>query len=161
MDRVNGVRAELGDLEVLIHPVLLVHEVASGVGGKAAPITNTDKVSCEAVQLELSLTLVVGMDPGLTQMDDISLEEGGVDLDVLHVWTKPGDVEGCNPNLASHKLVPLSRILVDGSKNCNIKYLMRLKNMRYNLKYKYLMKFQSMRYYLNCIKQVFHSLERP
>ena len=90
---VNRIRAELGDLAVLVHPVLLVDEGTSGVGGKAAPITNADKVSCEAVQLELSLTLLVGMDPGLTQMDDISLEEGGVDLDVLHVWTKHGDVE--------------------------------------------------------------------
>ena len=87
MDRVNSVGAELGDLEVLIHPVLLVHEVASGVGGKAAPITNTDKVSCEAVQLELSMTLLVGMDPGLTQMDDISFKESWVDPQVLHVWT--------------------------------------------------------------------------
>ena len=158
---INGIRAELGDLPVLVHPVLLVHECPFGVGGKATSITNTDKVNREAVQLELSLTLLVGMDPGLTQMDDISLEEGGVDLDVLHVWTQPGNVERCNPDLADHKLVPLSRILVDGSKNCNIKYLMRLKNMRYNLKFKYLMKFQSMRYYQNCIKQVFHSLERP
>ena len=93
MDGINGVRAELGELPVLIHPVLLVHECPFGVGGKAASITNADKASCEAVQLELSLTLLVGMDPGLTQMDDISLEEDGVDLDVLHVWTKPGDVE--------------------------------------------------------------------
>ena len=161
MDGVSTTRAELGDLTVVANPVLLVHELASGVGGKASAISNADKVSNKALELELSLTFLVGMDPGLTQMDDISLEEGGVDLDVLHVWTQPGNVERCNPDLADHKLVPLSRILVDGSKNCNIKYLMRLKNMRYNLKFKYLMIFQSMRYYQNCIKQVFHSLERP
>ena len=147
MDRVNSVGAELGDLEVLIHPVLLVHEVASGVGGKAAPITNADKVNCEAIQLELSLTLLVGMDPGLTQMDDVRLEESRVDPQVLHVCAKPGNVERCHPDLADHKPVPLSRILVDGSKNCNIKYLMCLKNTRYLLKFKYLMKFQIMRYY--------------
>ena len=93
VDGINGIRAELGDLPVLVHPVLLVHECPFRVGGKAASITNTDKVNREAVQLELSLTLLVGMDPGLTQMDDISLEEGGVDLDVLHVWTQPGNVE--------------------------------------------------------------------
>ena len=93
MDGINGTRAELGDLPVLIHPVLLVHEVASGVGGKAAPITNADEVSCEALELELSLTFLIGMDPGLTQMDDISLEEGGVNLDVLHVRTQSGNVE--------------------------------------------------------------------
>ena len=93
MDRVNGVGAELGDLEVLIHPVLLVHEVASGVGGKAAPITNTDKVSREAFQLKLGCTVLIGMDPRLTQVDDICLEEGGVDPEVLHVWTQPCNVQ--------------------------------------------------------------------
>ena len=93
VDGVNSTRAELGDLTVLVHPVLLVHELSFTVGGKAAPITNTDKVSREAFQLKLSCTLLVRMDPGLTQMDDISLEEGGVDLDVLHVWTQPGNVE--------------------------------------------------------------------
>ena len=93
MDGINGIRAELGDLPVLVHPVLLVYEVSSGVGDKASPITNADKVSCEAIQMELSLTLLIGMDPGLTQMNDISLEEGGVDPQVLHVWTQPGNVE--------------------------------------------------------------------
>ena len=90
---VNRIRAELGDLTVLVHPVLLVDEGTSGVGGKAAPITNADKVSCEAVQLELSLTLLIGMNPGLTQVDDVGLEEGGVDPQVCHVWTQPGNVE--------------------------------------------------------------------
>ena len=146
MDGINGIRAELGDLPVLVHPVLLVAECPSGVGGKAASITNADKVSCEAIQLELSLTLLVGMDPGLTQMDDVRLEESRVDPQVLHVCAKPGNVERCHPDLADHKPVPLSRILVDGSKNCDIKYLMCLKNTRYHLKFKYLMKFQSMRY---------------
>ena len=87
MDGIYASRAELGDLTVLVHPVLLVPECPSGVGGKAAPITNADKVSCEAIQLELSLTLLVGMDPGLTQMYDVRLEQGGVDPQVLHMWT--------------------------------------------------------------------------
>ena len=39
---VNRIRAELCDLAVLIYPVLLVHKVPSGVGGKAPSITNTD-----------------------------------------------------------------------------------------------------------------------
>ena len=90
---VNRIRAELGDLAALVHPVLLVDECPSGVGGKAAPITNADKVNCEAIQLELSLTLLVGMDPGLTQMDDVRLEESRVDPQVLHVWTQPGNVK--------------------------------------------------------------------
>ena len=147
VDWVNSLRTELGHLPVSIHPVLLVYERSSGVGGKAAPITNADKVSCEAVQLELSLTLLIGMNPGLTKVDDVGLEEGGVDPQVCHVWTQPGNVEWCHPDVADHKPVPLSRILVDGSKNCNIKYLMCLKNTRYHLKFKYLMKFQIMRYY--------------
>ena len=120
VDGVNRIRAELGDLTVLVHPVLLVDEGTSGVGGKAAPITNADKVSCEAVQLELSLTLLIGMNPGLTQVDDVGLEEGGVDPQVCHVWTQPGNVECCHPDLANHNLVPVSRVLIEGSKNCNI-----------------------------------------
>ena len=115
MDGINGSRAELGDLPVLVHPVLLVHEVPSGVGRKAASITNADKMSCEAIQMELSLTLLIRMNPGLTKMDDISLEEGGVDPQVLHVWAQPGNVDRCHPDLADHNLVPVSRVLVEGS----------------------------------------------
>ena len=125
MDRVNGIRAELGYLPVFIHPVFLVHECTSGVGGKAPPISNADKVSCEALQLKLSRTFLIGMNPGLTQMDDIRLEEGGVNPQVLHMWTKPGNIERCHPDLAIHKLVPVSRILIEGSKNIYIQYLMR------------------------------------
>ena len=120
VDGVNASRAELGDLTVLVHPVLLVHEVAPGVGGKASPITNANKVSSEALKLELSLIFLVGMNPSLTQVDDVSLEEGGVDPQVLHVWTKPGNVECSNPDLADHNLVPVSRVLIEGSENGNI-----------------------------------------
>ena len=113
VDGVNSIGAKLGDLTVLIHPVLLVNKCPSSVGDKATPITNTDEVSCEAVHLELSLTLLVGMDPGLTEVDDVGLEEGGVDPQVLHVGTQPGNVEGRHPDLASHVLVPVSRVLVE------------------------------------------------
>ena len=115
MDGVNGARAKLGDLTVLAHPVLLVNELSFAVGGKATPITNTDKVSSEAFQLELRCKLLIGMDPCLTQVDDICLEESGVDLEVLHVWAQPCDVQRRNPGLASHVLVPVSRVFVEGS----------------------------------------------
>ena len=147
MDGVETVRAELGHLPVLVHSVLLVHEIPFAVGGKSAAISNADKVGSVPLQLELSCTLLVWLKPSLTQVDDVSLEEGGVNPQVLHVRTQPGNVERCHPDLADLKPVPLSRILVDGSKNCDIKYLMFLKNTRYHLKSKYLMKFQIMRYY--------------
>ena len=120
VDGVNASRAELGDLTVLVHPVLLVHELAPGVGGKASPITNVDKVSSEALELKLSLTFLVGVNPSLTQVDDVSLEEGVVDPQVCHVWTQSSNVERCHPDLASHNLVPVSGVLIEGSKNCNI-----------------------------------------
>ena len=66
MDGVNTTRTELGDLTVFVHPVLLVHELTPGVGGKASPITNVDKVSSEALELKLSLTFLVGVNPSLT-----------------------------------------------------------------------------------------------
>ena len=93
MDGVNAVRAELGHLPVLVHPVLLVQKISFAVGGKASTVSNADKVGSEPLQLELSLTLLVWLKPGLTQVDDVSLEEGGVDPQVLHVWAKPGNVE--------------------------------------------------------------------
>ena len=120
VDGVNTSSAELGDLTVLVHPVLLVHELAPGESGKTSPITNVDKVSSEALELELSLTLLVGMNPSLTQVDDVCLEEGGVDPQVLHVWTQSGNVECCHPDLADHNLVPVSRVLIEGSENYNI-----------------------------------------
>ena len=125
VDGVNTTSAELGDLTVLVHPVLLVHELAPGEGGKTSPITNVDKVSSEALELELSLTLLVGMNPSLAQVDDVCLEECGVDPQVCHVWTQPGNVERRHPDLADLKLVPVARVLVEGSKNCNILYLVR------------------------------------
>ena len=115
VDGVNAIRAELGDLTVLVHPVLLVDELSFAVGCKAATITNADKVSREAFQLKLGCTLLIGMDPRLTQVDDICLEEGGVNPEVLHVWTQPCNVQRRNPGLASHVLVPVSRVFVEGS----------------------------------------------
>ena len=117
MDGVNAVRAELGHLPVLVHPVLLVQEISFGVGGKASAISSAGKVCSEPLQLELSLTLLVWLKPGLAQVEDVSLEEGGVNPQVCHVWTQPGNVERCHPDLAMHKFVPVSRILIQGSKN--------------------------------------------
>ena len=120
MDGVSTTRAELGDLTVVANPVLLVQELASGVCGKASAISNADKVSNKALELELSLTFLVGMNPSLTQVDDVSLEEGLVDPQVCHVWTQSSNVERCHPDLASHNLVPVSGVLIEGSENCNI-----------------------------------------
>ena len=119
MDGVDTVRAELGDLTVLVHPVLLVDELAFAVGSEAAPITNADKVGSVPIQLEL-LILLFWLEPSLTQMDDVGLEEVWVDPQVCHVWSQPGNVERCHPDLSSYKLIPVTRILVEGSKSCNI-----------------------------------------
>ena len=93
MDGVNAVRAELGHLPVLVHPVLLVQKISFAVGGKASAVSNADEVGSEPLQLELSLTLLVWLKPGLTKVDDVGLEEGWVDPQVCHVWTQPGNVE--------------------------------------------------------------------
>ena len=93
MDGVNAVRAVLDNLPVLVHPVLLVHKISFAVGCKASAITNADKVGSVPLQLELSLTLLVRLKPGLAQMDDVGLEEGGVNPQVCHVRTQPGNVE--------------------------------------------------------------------
>ena len=63
---VNRIRAELGDLTVRVHPVLLVDEGTSGVGGNAAPITNADKVSREA-----------GTEPDPLDWDESRSHKGG------------------------------------------------------------------------------------
>ena len=53
MDGVNHIRAELGHLPVLVHPVFLVHKISSTVGCKASSVSYTDKVGSEPIQLEL------------------------------------------------------------------------------------------------------------
>ena len=74
MDGVYAVRAELGHLPVLVHSVLLVQKIPFTVGGKASAVSNADEVFSKPLQLELSLTLLVQLKPGLTQVDDVSLE---------------------------------------------------------------------------------------
>ena len=117
VDGVNAIRDELGHLPVLVHSVLQVHEIPFAVGGKSAAISNADKEGSVPLQLELSCTLLVWLKPSLTQVDDVGLEEGGVDPQVCHVWTKPGNVECSNPDLADHNHIPVPRILVKGSRN--------------------------------------------
>ena len=120
VDGVNAIRDELGHLQVLVHPVLLVYKIPFAVGGKASAVSNADEVGSVPFQLELGCTLLVWLKPGLTQVDDVGLEESGVDPKVLHMWTQPGNVECSHPDLASLKLVPVPRILVQGSRNCYI-----------------------------------------
>ena len=93
VDGVNAIRDELGHLPVLVHPVLLVHKIPFAVGGKASAVSNADEVGSVPFPLELGCTLLVWLKPGLTQVDDVSLEDSGVDPQVLHVWTQPSNVE--------------------------------------------------------------------
>ena len=132
MDGVNHIRAELGHLPVLAHPVFLVHKISSTVGCEASSVSYTDKVGSVPIQLELSLILLVWLKPSLTKMDDVSLEDVGIDPQVCHARTQPGNVEWCHPYLSSFKLVPVTRILVEGSKSCNIWYIMGFKSMIYS-----------------------------
>ena len=92
MDGVNHTRAELGHLPVLVHPVFLVHKISSTVGCKTSSVSYADKVGSIPIQLEL-LILLVWLKPSLTQMDDVGLAEGGVDPEVSHVWSQPGNIE--------------------------------------------------------------------
>ena len=112
VDRVYGGRAELGDLKVLLLPVLLVLELSFGVGDKAPTLPHTDKVCCVALQMEQVCLLMVRADPGLTEVDDVSLLDGRVNLEVSQVGLQPGNVEGSHLNLAIGDLVPLSRVLI-------------------------------------------------
>ena len=93
VDGVNTIGAEFGHLPVLVHPVFLVHKISFAVGGKASAISNADEVGSVPLQLKLSLILLVWLEPGLAQVDDVGVEEGGVNPQVCHVWTQPGNVE--------------------------------------------------------------------
>lgn len=112
MDRVHSRGAELCDLVVGFLPVLLVLELLPAVGHQATPIPHTDKAGCESIQLEEVSSLLVCGDPGLTEMNDVCLQDGGVNPQILHVWIQPGNVEGGYPDLGTGIILPLPWIIV-------------------------------------------------
>ena len=114
MDGVNSGGAELGHLVVLLFPVLLVLELSPAVGDKSTSIPHTDEVSSESLQLEKVCPLLVQSDPGLTEVDYVRLQDGGVNPYIFHVGLKSGNVEGGHPDLAPGIPVPISRVLVQG-----------------------------------------------
>ena len=117
----NGVHirsTELGHLVVCLPLVLLLLETSPlllpAVGDDSTPLPSADKVSSEAIQLEQVCPLLVCGDPGFTQVDDVCLQDVGVNLEVLHVGLQPGDVEGDHPDRVQGVLVPDSWVLVQG-----------------------------------------------
>ena len=115
---VNGVHvaiAELGDLEVVLLDILLVVEVSPTVGGDSSSISHVDEMGCVAFQLKPCHVLLILTDPGLAEVNDISLQEGGVNGEVRHVWLKSGDVQSSHPHFANREPIPVSRVVVQGS----------------------------------------------
>ena len=127
VNRVHGCLAELGDLEVVLFDIQLVLEVSLAVGDKSASIPHANEVSCVALQLKASPSFLLWTDPSLAEVNDVSLVQGGVNPDVLHVWSKSSNVQGSYPHLAKMVLVPLPRVVVQGPGNfqCEQKYLMK------------------------------------
>ena len=115
---VNGVHvaiAELGDLEVVLLDILLVVEVSPTVGGDSSSISHVDEMGCVAFQLKPCHVLLILTDPGLAEVNDISLQEGGVNGEVRHVGLKSSNVQGSHPHFANREPIPVSRVVVQGS----------------------------------------------
>ena len=115
---VNGVHvaiAELGDLEVVLFDILLVVEVSPAVGGNSSSISNIDEVGCIAFQLKPCHALFILTDPGLAEMNEVRLQQGGVNGEVCHVGLKPGNIQGSYPHFANREPIPVSRVVVQGS----------------------------------------------
>ena len=115
---VNGVQgaiAELGDLEVILFDILLVVEVSPAVCGDSSSISHVDEMGCVAFQLKPCHVLLILTDPGLAEVNDISLQEGGVNGEVRHVGLKSGNVQSSHPHFANREPIPFSRVLVQGS----------------------------------------------
>ena len=114
MNRVHGCLAELGHLEVVLLDILLMLEVAPAVGDNSASISHADKVGGVAIQLEHFFTFLLWTDPSLAEVNDVSLEKGRINPDVLHVGSETSNVQGSHPHLAKRVLVPLVWIVVQG-----------------------------------------------
>ena len=114
----NGVHvaiAELGDLEVVLLDILLVVEVSPTVGGNSSSISHVDEMGCVAFQLKPCHVLLILTDPSLAEVNDISLQEGGVNGEVRHVGLKSGNVQSSHPHFANREPIPFSRVVVQGS----------------------------------------------
>ena len=98
---VHGAIAEFGDLEVVLFDILLVVEVSPAVGGNSSSISNIDEVGCIAFQLKPCHALFILTDPGLAEVNEVCLQQGGVNGEVHHVWLKSGDVQSSHPDLAN------------------------------------------------------------
>ena len=99
------------------------------VGDKASASPHTYKLGCVALQLEDICLLLFMVNPGLTEVDDVSPLDGGINLEIIYVQLQPGDVEGHHLDFASGGLVPLSRVLVQGPRGDSldlIKYLTKI-----------------------------------
>ena len=90
-------------------------KTASAVGGNSPAIPHTDEMSLEAVQLIKGCILQGRLDPGFREMEEISFEEGRVDPEVVHVGCQSGNVESGHSQFSLDLLVPISRVLVQGS----------------------------------------------
>ena len=85
---VNGVHvaiAELGDLEVVLFDILLVAKISPAVGGNSSSISHVHEVGCIAFQLKPCHALFILTDPGLAEMNEVRLQQGGVNGKVCHV----------------------------------------------------------------------------
>ena len=101
---VNGVQgaiAELGDLEVVLFDILLVAKISPAVGGNSSSISNIDEVGCIAFQLKPCHALFILTDPGLAEMNEVRLQQGGVNGEVPHVGLKSGNVQSSHPHFAN------------------------------------------------------------
>ena len=110
VNRVNGILAELGHLEVVLLDILLMLEVAPAIGDNSAPISHADKVGCVAVQLKHSFIFLLWTDLSLAEVNNVCLEKGWINLEVLHVGSKASNIQGSHPHLAIRVLVPLVRV---------------------------------------------------
>ena len=115
VDGVDSCSPKLGDLVVLLFHILIVLEAAPAVCDQSPSFPHADKIGHIALQLKHSCLFHVFTDPCLTQVDNVCLEQGGVNLEVFHVWLETSNVEGSHPNFANRVLVPLSRVVVQGS----------------------------------------------
>ena len=115
---VNGVHvaiAELGDLEVVLFDILLVAKISPAVGGNSSSISHVHEVGCIAFQLKPCRALLILTDPGLAKVNDVCLQQGGVNGEVPHVGLKSGNVQSSHPHFANKEPIPFSRVVVQGS----------------------------------------------
>ena len=115
MNGVHGAIAEFGDLEVFLFDVLLVVEVAPAVCSDSSSISHVDEVGSVAFQLKPCHALLILTDPSLAEVNEVRLQEGGVNGEVPHVWLKSGNVQSSHPHFANREPIPFSRVVVQGS----------------------------------------------